>query len=63
MPPIFELEASQSGVCSYTDADELYDCFVTESFKRIGEVMIFDMVTVAQEFMTSESDVHWHNSI
>lgn len=45
-------------MCSYSDADELYDCFVTESFKRIGEVMIFDMVTVAQEFMTSESDVH-----
>ena len=52
VPPVFELEASQSGVCTYSDADELYDCLVTESLKRIGDMMIFDLVTMAQEFMS-----------
>ena len=52
VPPVFELESSPSGVCSFSDADELYDTITTECFKRIGHAMIFDLVTIAQDFMT-----------
>ena len=54
VPPVFELESSPSGVCSFSDADELYDIITTECFKRIGHAIIFDLVTIAQDFMTCE---------
>jgi len=51
---VFEIEACRSGVCSYSDADDLYDLFVSESLKKIGDMMVFDLVTIAQEFMACE---------
>lgn len=51
VPPVFEIEANQSGSFSYLDADELFDLLMAESINRIGGMMVFDLVTITQEFM------------
>ena len=51
VPPVFEIEANKSGSFSYRDADDLFDLLMMESFKRVGGMMIFDLVTIAQDYM------------
>ena len=54
VPPILEIEANQSGSFTYRDADNLFDLLMEESLKRVGEMMVFDLVTIAQEHMAGE---------
>ncbi len=58
VPPIFEIEANQSGSFNYRDADDLFDLLMAESLKRVGEMMVFDLVTFAQDHMTGQACVH-----
>ncbi len=48
---MFEIEANRSGSFTYRDADELFDLLMAESINRIGGMMVFDLVTFAQEYM------------
>ena len=54
-PPVFEIEANQSGSFSFTHADKLYDLLMKESYKRVGRMMIFELVAIAQEHMLGMS--------
>ena len=54
VPPILEIEANQSGSFTYRDADNLFDLLMEESLKRVGEMMVFDLVTIVQEHMAGE---------
>jgi hypothetical protein len=54
VPPILEIEANQSGSFSYRDADGLFERLMVESLNRVGEMMVFDLVTMAQEYMAGE---------
>jgi hypothetical protein len=51
VPPVFEIEANSSGSFSYHDADDLFDLLMRESINRVGGMMIFDLVTIAQDYM------------
>lgn len=51
VPPIFEIEANKSGSFSYRDADDLFHLLMMESFKRVGGMMVYDLVTMAQDYM------------
>ena len=51
VPPIFEIETNQLGSFNYRDADNLFDLLMEESLKRIGEMMVFDLITLTQEHM------------
>jgi hypothetical protein len=59
VPPILEIEANQSGSFSYRDADGLFDRLLVESLDRVGEMMVFDLVTMAQEYMAGERRGVW----
>ena len=52
MPPVFEIEANQSGSFTYRDADVLFDLLMEECLKRAGEMMMFDMISIAQEHLS-----------
>ena len=52
---MFEIEANESGSFGFTHADKLYDILMKESYKRVGEIMIFDLVAIAQEHMIGMS--------
>lgn len=54
-PPMFEIEIenNQSGSFSYTNADELYDRLMKESYKWIGQMMIYELLVTAQDYMRS----------
>ena len=52
VPPVFEIEANQSGSFNYRDADELFDLLMLEALKRVGEMMVFDLISLAQEHMS-----------
>ena len=52
VPPVFEIEANQSGSFNYRDADDLFDLLMAESLKRVGEMMVFDLITFTQERMS-----------
>ena len=54
MPPVFEIEANRSGSFTYNDADDLFDLLMRESINRVGDMMIFDLVTIAQDYMPGE---------
>ena len=56
VPPVLEIEASESGNFSYRDADDLYQLLMEESLKRIGGTMVFDLITFAQEYMAGGCD-------
>ena len=51
VPVVFEIEANTSGSFSYKDADDLFDLLMKESLNRVGAMMIFDLVTIAQDYM------------
>ncbi len=55
VPPILEIEANQSGSFDYRDADRLFDLLLEESLKRVGEMMVFDLITIAQDYMAGMS--------
>ena len=48
---MFEIEANSSGSFSYRDADNLFEMLVKEAAGRVGDMMIFDLVTMAQDYM------------
>ena len=50
---MFEIEANQSGSFSYTNADELYERLMKESYKWIGQMMIYELIVTAQDYMHS----------
>ena len=52
VPPVFEIEANQSGSFTFRDADHLFDLFMVESLKRVGQMMVFDLVSLAQEHLS-----------
>lgn len=54
VPPVFEIEANQSGSFDYRDADDLFESLMEESLKRVGGMMVFDLVTFAQEHMPGQ---------
>ena len=47
--PIFELEGH--GALSFDKADELYNLLFDEASARIHETMVYDLVTIAKEFI------------
>ena len=51
VPPVFEIEANKSGSFSYRDADELFDLLMTESINLVGGMMVFDLITITQDYM------------
>ena len=58
VPPVFEIEANQSGSFSYRDADELFDLLMVESINQVGGMMVFDLVTIAQDYMPGGNTNH-----
>ena len=48
IPPIFEIEGH--GSLSSAKADELYSILMKESSLRLNSLMIYDLITIAQEF-------------
>ena len=58
VPPVFEIEANQAGSFNYRDADDLFDLLMTESLKRVGEMMVFDLITITQEHMSGVYSMH-----
>ena len=56
VPPVFEIEANKSGSFSYQDADDLFDLLMMESYKRVGGMMVFDLVTIAQDYMPGRGE-------
>ena len=54
VPPVFEIEANASGSFNYSDADDLFDLLMKESLNRVGDMMVFDLVTIAQDYMPSK---------
>jgi hypothetical protein len=51
VPPVFEIETNTSGSFNYRDADDLFDLLMRESVRRVGNIMIFDIVSIAQDYM------------
>ena len=49
IPPIFEIEGH--GCLSSGKADELYSVLMKEADSRLNTLMIYDLITVAQEFV------------
>lgn len=54
VPPVFEIEANKSGSFTYRDADALFDLMMVESLKRVGEMMVFDLITMAQDHLSGQ---------
>lgn len=54
VPPVFEIEANSSGSFSYHDADDLFDLLMRESINRVGAMMVFDLVSIAQDYMPGD---------
>ena len=51
VPLVFEIEANRSGSFNYHDADDLFDLLMTECINRVGGMMVFDLVTIAQDYL------------
>lgn len=51
---MFEIEANSSGSFSYHDADDLFDLLMRESINRVGAMMVFDLVSIAQDYMPGD---------
>ena len=49
IPPIFEIEGH--GSLSSAKADELYSVLMKEADSRLNSLMIYDLITIAQEFV------------
>lgn len=49
IPPIFEIEGH--GSLSSAKADELYSLLMNEACSRLNSLMIYDLITIAQEFV------------
>ena len=49
IPPIFEIEGH--GSLSSAKADELYSVLMKEACSRLNSLMIYDLITIAQEFV------------
>ena len=52
VPPVFEIEANQSGSFSYRDADNLFELLMEESLKCVGQTVVFDLVSLTQDHMS-----------
>lgn len=51
VPPVIEIESNESGSFTFTDSDELYDILMQAAISRVGGIMVYDLVTLAQEHM------------
>jgi hypothetical protein len=49
IPPIFEIEGH--GSLSSAKADELYSILMEEACSRLNTLMIYDLISVAQDFV------------
>jgi hypothetical protein len=49
IPPIFEIEGH--GSLSSAKADELYSVLMEEACSRLNTLMIYDLISVAQDFV------------
>ena len=51
VPPVFEIETNKSGSFTFSEADNLYDQLMQTAITRLGSTMIYDLITMSQDYM------------
>lgn len=51
VPPVFEIETNRSGSFTFSEADNLFDQLMQTAMSRLGSTMIYDLITMSQDYM------------